>query len=134
MGTDDPTAYLSVAKAIDWVENLLGNGWEELRRKNRDLVLQARQIICDQLQLNLPCPDEMIGSMASIPLNTLFTGDNLSAQLLQDQLLEQFQIEIPIIPFPSEQDKIMRISAQLYNSIDEYIYLADVIKEDLIFN
>ena len=134
MGTDDPTAYLSVAKAIDWVESLFPNGWQQLRSKNRDLLLQARQIICHQLQLNLPCPDEMIGSMASIPLNALFTGDNLSAQLLQDQLLEQFQIEIPIIPFPSEQDKIMRISAQLYNSIDEYIYLADVIKSDFLFS
>ncbi len=133
-GTDDPTAYLSVAKAIDWVESLLPDGWQELRSKNRDLLLQARQIICAQLQLNLPCPDEMIGSMASIPLNALFTGHNLSAQLLQAQLLEQFQIEIPIIPFPSEQDKIMRISAQLYNSIDEYIYLADVIKSDFLFS
>lgn len=128
MGTNDPTAYLSVARAIDWVENLLGNGWQELRTRNRDLVLQARQIICDQLQLNVPCPDEMISSMASIPLNAVLTGENLSAQLLQDQLLEQFQIEIPIIPFPSAQDKIMRICAQLYNRIDEYIYLADVMK------
>ena len=83
MVTDDPTAYLSVAKAIYWVESLLENGWQELRCKNRDLVLKARQIICEQFDLNLPCPDEMVGSMASIPFSTIFRN-NLSAELLQD--------------------------------------------------
>jgi isopenicillin-N epimerase len=128
MGTDDPTAYLCVPKAIDWVESLLANGWQELRLKNRNLVLEARKIIANKLELDLPCPDEMIGSMASIPLNTIVTEDNLSAELLQAELLTQFKIEIPIIPFPQINDKIMRISAQIYNNLDEYIYLADVIK------
>jgi isopenicillin-N epimerase len=129
VGTQDPTAYLSVVKAIDWVENLLPNGWEELRAKNRNLILEARQIISNKFQLNLPCPDDLIGSMASLPLNQIFSHSNLSAELLQNKLLKEFNIEIPLIPFPSSQDKIMRLSAQIYNTIDEYIYLADVMEK-----
>jgi isopenicillin-N epimerase len=133
VGTSDPTPYLCVPKAIAWVENLLPKGWEELRAKNRDLVLKAREIFCNKFGLNLPCPIEMIGSMVSLSLNELFPDDNLSAENLQNQLFEQYNIEIPVIPFPHKQDKIIRMSAQLYNTLDEYIYLADIIEKLSIY-
>lgn len=42
------------------------------------------------------------------------------------------KVRVAEIPFPSNNDKIMRISAQLYNMIGEYIYLANVIRKIIV--
>jgi isopenicillin-N epimerase len=36
--------------------------------RNWALVLAARKILCDALQVPEPCPKEFIGTMASVPL------------------------------------------------------------------
>uniref|UniRef100_B8HVT0 Aminotransferase class V n=1 Tax=Cyanothece sp. (strain PCC 7425 / ATCC 29141) TaxID=395961 RepID=B8HVT0_CYAP4 len=113
-GTDDPTAYLSVPAAIAWFEQLLPGGWSELMQRNRDLVLSARRSLCAVLNIPLPCPDQMIGTIASLPLPP---GDSES---LQAQLLHQFQIEVPVFPWPTPPHRLIRISAQIYNHFQDY--------------
>ncbi|NDJ18018.1 aminotransferase class V-fold PLP-dependent enzyme [Myxacorys almedinensis] len=117
MGTDDPTAYLSVAKAIEWMGLLLPGGWAELRANNRDKAIAARTLLCDLLQVEPPCPEEMLGSLATIPL-----PDGSYTQL-QNALWDEFQIEVPIVPYPNPPKRLVRISAQLYNTLDQYAYL-----------
>ena len=46
---------------------------------------------------------------------------------LQDALFDQFRIEVPVMPWPSPPKRLLRISAQLYNSIDQYSKLADAL-------
>ena len=46
---------------------------------------------------------------------------------LQDWLLEQHQIEVPLIPWPAPPKRLLRISAQLYNSIGQYEQLAQAL-------
>jgi isopenicillin-N epimerase len=117
MGTDDPTAYLSVSKAIEWMGSLLPGGWAELRASNRAKAIAARALLCDLLNVEPPCPDSMLGSLATIPLpDGSYAG-------LQDALWESFNIEVPIVPYPSEPKRLVRISAQLYNTPDQYQYL-----------
>lgn len=113
-GTDDPTAYLSVPAAIAWFEQLLPGGWSELMQRNRDLVLSARRSLCAVLNIPLPCPDQMIGTIASLPLPP---GDSES---LQAELLHQFQIEVPVFPWPTPPHRLIRISAQIYNHFQDY--------------
>ena len=48
---------------------------------------------------------------------------------LQDQLLEKFSIEIPVIPWPQPPQRLIRISAQLYNSLPQYERLAQALLE-----
>ncbi|AFY79399.1 MAG: aminotransferase class V-fold PLP-dependent enzyme [Hydrococcus sp. C42_A2020_068] len=122
-GTDDPTAYLCVPEAIRVMGSLLPGGWSSLRERNRKLVLAARQILCKTLEVAIPCPDEMLGSMASVPLGTV----PLSWESLQSKLLEEFKIEVPIVPL-SDGSCLVRISAQFYNRLDQYQYLAEVLK------
>ena len=124
MGTNDPTAYLCVPEAIRFMRSLLPGGWLQLREQNRKLALEARRSICQTLQVNIPCPDEMLASMASIPLGKVL----LSWELLQTKLLKQFNIEVPIVPW-TEGTSLVRISAQLYNKIEQYKYLAEVLKK-----
>ena len=67
----------------------------------------------------LPCPDEMIGSMASMPISD---GD---AMELHDVLFDEFGIELQIIPWPQLDCRLFRISAQIYNNLEDYEYLAE---------
>jgi isopenicillin-N epimerase len=124
MGTVDPTPYLCVPETIRFMESLLEGGWSALQMRNRELALAARQILCDTLGVAIPCPDEMIGSMASIPLGNV----PLSWDVLQAKLLDEFKIEVPIVPW-IDGSCFVRISAQLYNRLEQYQYLAEALKK-----
>ncbi len=117
-GTDDPSAVLSIPAAIDFLGSLLPGGWPALMQHNHDLAIAARQHLCQAWGIALPCPDDLIGSMASLPL------PDGSYTELQTALINQFQIEIPVIPWPAEPKRLIRLSAQLYNRPDEYEQLA----------
>jgi isopenicillin-N epimerase len=131
-GTDDPTAYLCVPEAIRLMGALLPGGWLELTQRNNSLIQQARQIVCQSLDIPLPCPDEMLGNLASIPLPTnflkLFPASNY-IDPLQAKLKEQFAIEVPVISWGLPSLKLLRISAQIYNTTEQYQYLADRLQD-----
>ncbi|NJK48780.1 aminotransferase class V-fold PLP-dependent enzyme [Candidatus Gracilibacteria bacterium] len=124
MGTVDPTPYLCVPETIRFMDSLLEGGWSALQACNRALALAARQILCETLGVAIPCPDEMIGSMASIPLGKV----PLSWDVLQAKLLDEFKIEVPIVPW-IDGSCFVRISAQLYNRLEQYQYLAEALKQ-----
>jgi isopenicillin-N epimerase len=117
-GTSDPTAYLCVPEAIRYLGSLLPGGWPELMASNRQKVLAARDHLCQTLNIKPPCPDGMIGSMAVLPL------PNGAAEPLQTKLFQQFQIEVPIVPWPGPNHRLIRVSAQLYNTPTDYDVLA----------
>ena len=131
-GTDDPTAWLSVPAAIRFMGGLVEGGWPELRRRNRRLALQARDELCRALSVEPGCPDEMVGSMAALPLPPGAPGSTTSALYtdeLQSALLRRFQIEVPIIPWPAPPARLVRISAQVYNRPEQYRRLAAALVE-----
>jgi isopenicillin-N epimerase len=63
----------------------------------------------------------MLGALAVVPLPP---GDILP---LQEALLKQFQIEVPIIPWGSASGRQIRISAQIYNHLEQYHRLSDAL-------
>ena len=127
-GTWDPTAMLSVPAALEFVGSQLPGGWPAVMRRNRELALAARKTLCHALQSELPCRDSMIGSIASIKLpdgkSAKPPKTPLYLEALQEKLFRDFQIEVPIIPWPSPPKRLLRISAQLYNSLPDYEKLA----------
>jgi len=131
MGTVDPSPYLCVPVAINFMGSLLSGGWPELMAKNHILALAGRQILADKLDLPLPCPDEMVGSMAVVPL----LDDKSDAVAkggippLQEALWQIFRIEVPVIPWPDTSKRLVRISAQFYNTLPQYEYLAKALVE-----
>lgn len=126
-GTWDPSAYLSVPMAINFMGSLLPGGWDELMESNHTKVLAARQNLADSLGVDLPCPDQMVGSMATLPLpNENFK--EISSTKLNAKLWNQFQIEVPFSPFPDQNRYLMRISAQIYNDSSEFDRLAEALK------
>ncbi len=121
VGTDDITAYLSIPAAIRFLGSLLPGGWMELMRTNRARALEGRRIICDEIGARPPAPDEMIGTLVTIPI-----ADG-PAQALQDELWARHRIEVPIVSFPSPPKRQVRISSQAYNDLDQYRLLASAL-------
>jgi isopenicillin-N epimerase len=124
-GTQDPSPYLCIATAIEVMAELLPGGWPAIQQHNHDLVVQARQLICHQLGLALPCPSARLGSLASIILPP---APDCS---LMDLLWQQFKIEVPVFAWPQPPHRILRISASLYNQIADYAYLAAALETTL---
>jgi isopenicillin-N epimerase len=134
-GTCDPTPFLSLPKAIEYVGGLLPGGWAEVRRRNHALAVAARKLLCDALDIPLPCPTRLLGSLASIPLPDAAAGVRLHPRLLvdplQNTLLHRHGLEVPIIPWPAWPQRLIRISAQLYNCLPEYAKLAQALVDEL---
>src|SRR5579872_1213199 len=130
-GTWDPSACLSVPEAMRFTGSLLPGGWPQIMARNRELALAGRKILCMALKIDAPCPDECIGSLAVVPIPDALPEDSLPMLLnsdpLQNQLREQFSIEVPVIPWPAPPKRLLRISAQLYNSRPQYQFLADAL-------
>jgi isopenicillin-N epimerase len=116
VGTADPTPYLCIPTAIQYLATMLPGGWPALMERNRSLTLAAQTWLCRQFQVSPPCPVEMIGSMAVIPLS------GKDAEALQNTLFQQYKIEVPVVPW--QQTRLVRISAQLYNQWTDYEVLA----------
>ena len=118
-GTFDPSAWLCVPDSIRYIASLVPGGWPEVMRRNHALALRARDILGGART----APDEMTGSMAAVPLPD-GPGDPL-----QDALLADYRIEVPIMPWPQPPKRLIRVSAQLYNEEREYVRLAEALGE-----
>jgi len=125
-GTFDPSAWLCVPEAIRWLGTLVPGGWRELRRRNHELAVQARKILCERWEVSPPCPDALLGSMATIPLPARFQHRRGRGKIDAEQLAlyDKFGIEVPLCRFGEPARRWLRISAQLYNSPADYEYLA----------
>jgi len=130
-GTDDPTAILSVPEAIRYLHSLLPGGWPELMARNHGLALDARRRLCTALSIPPPCPDSMIGSMATVPMasrSPRSRGSAFDVESLQQELLGRFKIEVPVDSWTIPSMRLLRLSAQLYNRAEEYDLLAEALK------
>jgi isopenicillin-N epimerase len=133
MGTDDPTPWLTVPKAIAYLGSLVPGGWPALRARNRDLALHARRLLCEVAGTAPPCPDEMVGSIASVRLPDGLTTDIgwHRPDPLQAGLYERWRIEVPVMSWPAAPRRLLRVSAQLYNRGEHYARLADALRKEL---
>ncbi|MGH7263575.1 MAG: aminotransferase class V-fold PLP-dependent enzyme [Candidatus Rokuibacteriota bacterium] len=134
-GTADPTAYLAVPAAIGYLGGLVPGGWPALMARNREVALAGRGLLAKALGIEAPCPDAMLGALASLPLPD---GDGRPPDPaargrqfdpLQNALLHRFGIEVPVMAWPAPPKRLLRISAQLYNTVADYERLADALRD-----
>ena len=131
-GTSDPTAWLTVPKAIEYLPTLVEGGWPALMARNRALALEARRLLCAAAGTPPPCPDEMVGSLAAVrlPDGTAEVGWR-RPDPLQPRLFEDWRIEVPVMSWPAAPRRLVRISAQLYNRREHYERLAEALRKEL---
>ena len=132
-GTSDPTAWLTVPKAIEYVGSLLPGGWPAVMARNRALALDARRLLCEAAGTEPPCPDEMVGSLAAIRLPDGTTTEVFwrNPDPIQRRLFDDWGIEVPVMSFPSAPRRLVRVSAQLYNDRPHYVRLAEALTKEL---
>ena len=130
-GTDDPTAYLCVPESIRFMGSLLPGGWPELWERNRKLALDARALLCDVSGVEEPCPREMIGTLASVPLSKgtfHFKTTALAFDEVEQTIREDYGFEVPVLAYPEGPSSIIRVACQIYNSIEQYAALAETLR------
>lgn len=123
-GTDDLSPWLVIPDVIDTVGDHHPGGWPAIMKRNHELAIEARDVLCSSLGVGAPAPDSMVGSMAAIPL-PVSGGDDPGGQLspLNGRLLAD-GFETVVSLWPRWPHQVLRVSAHLYNSIDEYRALA----------
>ena len=117
-GTGDPSRLLCLPEAIRYVGGLLPGGWPAVMARNHALACEARRHLCAALGVAPPCPETMLGSLASLPI------PDGSRELLHAALFEKHRIEVPVMAWPAAPRRILRVSAQLYNAMADYERLA----------
>jgi isopenicillin-N epimerase len=116
------------------MDSLLPGGWPEVMVRNRALAIEARDILAKALDQPPPCPDDMLGSMATLPLPLLSRelgegfGDD---DPLHKRLRAEYHIEVPLFSWSNPPGRFCRVSAQLYNSVEQYHKLADALRAEL---
>jgi hypothetical protein len=84
-------------------------------------------VLLERLAVPAPAPDGMIGSMAAIPLPLGGGGAAPDTKGLHDWLRAR-GVEAWLHPHPVP---LLRVSAQLYNRLDQFRHLAVLLEEAL---
>jgi isopenicillin-N epimerase len=131
VGTADPTGFLTLPAAIDWMAARAPGGWPEVMAANHALALDGRDRLCLALGIEPPVPDDMLGSMAALPLDWIpaeYDGAERFGRRLETD--EHIQVPVGVWPVPAARtDDVrptasIRISAQRYNEPADYDRLA----------
>lgn len=130
-GTQDPSAWLTVGDALAAVEAMHADGWPGVRRSIRELCLTGRRILLEALGIDPPAPDDMIGAIASVPVPP---ADHSGAEIfdpLMAALQQRHRIQVPVFTWPAPPERLLRISAHLYNYESQYRRLAEALTTEL---
>ncbi|MCC6428188.1 MAG: aminotransferase class V-fold PLP-dependent enzyme [Phycisphaerales bacterium] len=141
IGTYDATAFIAIHDTLRFMTSLMPAGYADIRKRNRELLLWARNLICQTLNVEPPAPDSMLGSLSSIflpkhdPHDTarharLMARPSKHHDALQDAILKH-RIQVPVWSVAGKPDRLIRLSTQLYNSKAQYEYLAQALKSEL---
>jgi isopenicillin-N epimerase len=131
-GTDDPTPFLAIPECLRYLGSLLPGGWPGLMTHNHDLALEARAIVAQAVDARPPCPDGMVGSLASLLLPAARAGSPAEG-LDHERLTTWFRergVETWLHPWAG--GLLIRVSAQLYNHSGQYHRLASLLGEALL--
>ncbi len=119
IGTDDPSAYLSLPTAIAYQRD---HAWPEARTACHKLARTAQAQIAAITGLQ-PISPEAPAWWSQMCVAPLPINEKLSAKELQRHLWEEFQVEVPITDWQGR--RFVRVSIQAYNSVADVERLLD---------
>ncbi len=131
-GTIDPSPYLTVPVAIEFLRSLHPDGLDGVMATNRALALKARSLLCETVGTPPAAPDDMIGSLAAV---TLPPGSGERPPGFVDPLSrilrQKWNIQVPAFIWPEWPSRNVRVSAAPYNRIEEYVLLSEALEIEL---
>jgi isopenicillin-N epimerase len=151
-GTLDPSAWLAVPTAIEFVGGLVEGGWPAVTARNRALTIEAGAAVAAVLGEasgadveGLRSPEAMLGAMVALalpadgPLGGPGSADQsspLDADPLQTAIYDRYAIEVPIGPWPVPAAeppvpprRLIRVSSALHNDRTDVDRLVAALRE-----
>ncbi len=122
-GTRDPTAILAVPAALDFFDRA---GWPEVRRHNNDLARLGAELVTRRIGTSCAHADELAAAMRLVPLPAPLT--EAEARALETRLLTEHGVVVPVTRHGGW--RWLRVSAQLYNTPEDYERLADALMSE----
>ncbi|MDX2146173.1 MAG: aminotransferase class V-fold PLP-dependent enzyme [Planctomycetota bacterium] len=148
-GTSDVSGVLCLPAAIDFYERSLGfSGFREVMSRNALAIREARSMLARRLaplgvtpgvgpQATDAGDDPFTGTMASFllpePAPAMLSRPTRYDDPLQDALVDAHRVQIPVWRLASDNRRVFRVSAQVYNSPEDYQRLADALEQELTF-
>jgi isopenicillin-N epimerase len=131
-GTFDPSAWLTVPTALEFITNLHPEGLSALRQESIALRERAETLIGDQL----PMLSSRQGNLSwmrtfRLPPSTEPQAGPLEIDPFQRMLNRKHGIQVPVTYWPSYPQRVMRISVAPYNTFTEYETLANALPDVL---
>jgi isopenicillin-N epimerase len=125
LGTDDFSSWAVLPDVVRLVGELDPGGWDGVMKRNHDVVLEGRRLVADAVGTELPAPDDMIGSMASVlvPDAVGAVSGSDQAPLMGELSEDGFSVIVQI--WPEWPRQLIRLSAHLYNKLEDYQALAE---------
>ena len=113
-GTRDVTGHCSIPMAIDFLASHVEGGWPAIMKRNHELAIIGRNILCESLGITPPCPDDMITCIATLPLPSgnssggipLHEPDPLHRELKEKNMASKFQCGLGLL----QRGRYIRIS------------------------
>lgn len=129
LGTMDYTSCIAVKKALEHLGSEVDKGWPGIRERNNLLVSEGKDILRRHLSLNEHTPQQRTGSMVTFKTRTKAEkNSDTTLDLIYYDLLENHKIEAAFPVSPSGE-RLLRISAHLYNKPEDYHNLATALKK-----
>jgi isopenicillin-N epimerase len=122
LGTRDPTPYLVAPAALAFLREL---GAEAVYAYDHDLAWNGARRLAERWRTPFETPEEMIGTMATVPLPESLGATHDEAGALRDALLFEDSIEVQVHAWKGRLH--VRISAQVYNDMADVDRLADAV-------
>ena len=79
------------------MRSMVDGGWDEIMKKNTELAVKGRNILCRELDIKAPFPENMVSAIASIELPDKeippfsIQGDPLHNKLLDEYFLGEME-------------------------------------------
>jgi isopenicillin-N epimerase len=121
-GTRDPSAHLTAPHAIAFMREL---GLRDVQAYNHELAWRGGGLLAERWGTSFVTPESMIGTMATVLMPARLGSTRADAARVRDMLLEEHRIEVHVHAF---RDRLYtRISAQIYNDLQDVEQLAEVV-------
>jgi isopenicillin-N epimerase len=122
VGTLDPTNYLAAPEGVALLHEW---GFEAAREYMHRLAREGARLLCERWETELGVPEEMVGTMVTVPLPERAGRTMEEAARLRLALLLEEKIEIQLHAY---RDRLwVRVSAQVYNDSSEVERLGEAV-------
>ncbi|MFP6772283.1 MAG: aminotransferase class V-fold PLP-dependent enzyme [Alphaproteobacteria bacterium] len=123
-GTRDPSPFLSVPAAFDFLQKIGGGS---VPAYNHALAVDAAGLLADRFDGRMGAPGPMISAMGLAPLPENLAATLDEAEALRDHLMYKHYIEVPII---ARAGRLWaRLAGQVYCQMSDFEQLADAVAD-----